>query len=72
MDGFSGPASSRPGHTRAGRRFAKTPSSRRMREQRRLGTLGRRPVVERRIADGAEQDGVGGLGRGERVGRQRR
>ncbi len=42
------------------------------REQRRLGPLDRRPVIERRIADGAEQDRVSRLRGGQRVVGQRR
>ena len=56
--GFRALSSSSPGHTRAGRRFAYAPSSRRSWRSAVSGTAFRRPGIKTGIADRAEQHGV--------------
>ena len=70
--GFRALPSSSPGQTRAGRRFAYAPSSRRSWRSAVLWTAFRRPGIETGIADRAEQHGVSRAAGLEGFRRQRR
>ena len=70
--GFSGPRSSRPGQTLAGRRFAYSFELAANLPAARSRAVARVARVERRIADRAEQDRVGLARGGQRVVGQRR